>query len=134
MRTYTIDGDQFSTLEQFAEHFSDRVLAGGYRWTGNLDALNDILRGGFGTPLDGFLLVWRESDQSRVLLGYGETVRQLELRLQRCDLSNRPAVELELGSAKRAEGKNVFDWLVAIIRAHGPGGDESGDNVVLELQ
>jgi RNAse (barnase) inhibitor barstar len=92
MRVYIIDGDQVSTLEQFAEHFSDRVLTRGHRWNGNLDALNDILRGGFGTPQEGFSLVWRASSQSRISLGYDETVRQLELRLQRCDPSNRDAV------------------------------------------
>ena len=43
MKTYEIDGEHFSTLEAFYEGR-------------NLDAFNDILRGGFGTPDEGFVL------------------------------------------------------------------------------
>ena len=48
MQTYTIDGERFSTLEEFYEEIG-RVLQLG-SWGHNLDAFNDILRGGFGTP------------------------------------------------------------------------------------
>jgi len=53
MQSYMVDGNEFSTLEEFSEHFSQRVLDGSYRWRGSLDAFNDILRGGFGTPEGG---------------------------------------------------------------------------------
>jgi hypothetical protein len=46
---YTIDGKAFSTIEEFAKYFSATVLRD-HTWRGNLDAFNDILRGGFGTP------------------------------------------------------------------------------------
>jgi hypothetical protein len=36
--------------------------------------INDILRGGFGTPDDGFTLRWKNHDISRQRLGYRETV------------------------------------------------------------
>ncbi len=67
-KIYEIDGRRFTTLEEFASHFSDVVL-GEYRWRGNLDAFNDILRGGFGTPEDGFVLLWRKSEISKVNFG-----------------------------------------------------------------
>jgi hypothetical protein len=43
-----IDGQRFSTLEEFYEEIS-RALVLNAEWGHNLDAFNDILRGGFGT-------------------------------------------------------------------------------------
>jgi RNAse (barnase) inhibitor barstar len=74
MTTYEIDGNDFSTVDEFFDEIS-RVLILGARWGRNLDAFNDILRGGFGTPEDGFTLRWRNHAVSQQRLGYGETVR-----------------------------------------------------------
>jgi RNAse (barnase) inhibitor barstar len=133
MQSYYIDGAEFKSLEEFSEHFSERVLLD-HKWKGNLDALNDVLRGGFGTPEEGFLLVWLNSEQSRIALGYPETVRQLQARLQRCHPSHHDHVTTELEAARMSCGSTVFDWLVEIIQDHGPGGSQSDDNVVLQLR
>jgi RNAse (barnase) inhibitor barstar len=66
---YEIDGSRFSTLERFYDEVS-RVLLPGAEWGHNLDAFNDILRGGFGTPDGGFILRWRNVGLSRERLGY----------------------------------------------------------------
>jgi len=60
-----IDANQFSDLSGFAEHFSQIALKGQHQWHGNLNAFNDILRGGFGTPEGGFTVVWRNHQKSR---------------------------------------------------------------------
>jgi RNAse (barnase) inhibitor barstar len=99
-RDYEIDGARFATLSGFYDEI-ERVLIPGARWGRNLDALNDILRGGFGTPEEGFILLWRNAQLSRQVLG---------------DYKGRP----------------LFDTLVDIIRAHGPGGEQD-DGVVLIL-
>ena len=130
--TYRIIGERFSTLEEFYEEIS-RVLIPGSVWGHNLDAFNDILRGGFGTPDKGFILVWQNSELLKNRLGYPETVRQLELRLKRCHPTARNIVRNELRQAHANMGPVVFDWLVEIIRTHGPGGDEAEDNVILKL-
>jgi RNAse (barnase) inhibitor barstar len=122
--TYVIDGARFATLEEFFEEVS-RVLIPGAAWGRNLDAFNDILRGGFGTPEGGFVIRWLNSDVSRQWLGYGETVRQLERRPFR----DYP----ELARARRGEGATAFDWVVEIIRVHGVGGEEEEDGVELVL-
>lgn len=88
---YEIDGRDFATLEEFYGVVS-RVLIPGTMWGHNLDAFNDILRGGFGTPEGGFILRWKNSMVSRERLGYPETVRQLDRRLSRCHQSNRQSV------------------------------------------
>ena len=130
--TYEIDGERFSTLDGFYEEIS-RVLVPGANWGCNLDAFNDILRGGFGTPESGFILRWTNSRLSHERLGYSETVRQLERRLQRCHPSNRVGVAAELDAGRKGIGSTVFDWLVDIVRDHGPGGPEQEDSVELIL-
>ena len=111
-----------------------RVLIPKADWGHNLDAFNDILRGGFGTPEEGFTLRWLHHAVSKERLGYPETIRQLELRLARCHPTNRQHVSQELASARARQGPTVFDWLVGIIRDHGPGGKEAADRVELVLE
>jgi len=129
---YEIDGLRFSTLEEFFVEVS-RVLIPGADWGHNLDAFNDILRGGFGTPEAGFTLRWSNHTLSRERLDYPETVRQLELRLGHCRPSNRASTAGELAEAQAGRGPTVFDWLVEIIKDHGSGGEQAGDGVVLVL-
>jgi hypothetical protein len=62
-----IDGSRFVDFEGFRREFSS--LLDDFTWNGNLDAFNDILRGGCGTPEGGFELRWRSSDLSRLALG-----------------------------------------------------------------
>jgi hypothetical protein len=130
--TFEIDGRRFDTLEGFFDEIS-RVLIPDAEWGHNLDAFNDILRGGFGTPDGGFVLRWINSDLSRQRLGYAETVRQLEKRLQRCHPTNRPSVAADLEDAKRGQGPTAFDWLLAILSVHATGGAEEEDGVELIL-
>jgi 5-formyltetrahydrofolate cyclo-ligase/RNAse (barnase) inhibitor barstar len=132
IKTYGIDGQNFSTLEEFFEEIS-RVLIPGEAWGHNLDAFNDILRGGFGTPDEGFILRWKNHGTSRRNLGYPETVRQLQKHLEGCHPSNRQSIEQELERARRGEGPTVFDWLLEILAIHGEGGREAEDYVRLEL-
>jgi RNAse (barnase) inhibitor barstar len=129
---FQIDGLEFLTLEEFYDHISSRIGTDPYG--NNLDAFNDILRGGFGTPEGGFVLCWKNHGASKQRLGYEETARQLQKRLERCHPDNIASVATELSAALRREGPTVFDWLVEIILAHGPGGEEQEDGVELMLQ
>ena len=75
---YEIDGSRCSTLESFYDEVARVLVSPGVFWGRNLNAFNDILRGGFGTPEGGFILRWMNSELSRQYFGYPETVRQLE--------------------------------------------------------
>lgn len=128
-----IDGSTFETLEGFFECFSNAALDGSRRGR-NLDAFNDVLRGGFGTPDGGFVMVWVNHETSRQRLGYAETRRQLSLRRERCHPANIPLVDEDIERANRNQGATVYDWLLGIISVHGPGGSEAEDGVDLELR
>jgi hypothetical protein len=126
-----IDGANFSDFDGFAREFT-RLLCN-YTWRGNLDAFNDLLRGGFGTPENGWVLRWLNSESSRAALGYEETTRRLERLLLTCHPSQRSNIQARISRARRGEGPTLFDEIVDIIRIHGPGGRESEDGVLLEL-
>jgi hypothetical protein len=95
----------------------------------NLDAFDDVLSGGCGTPDGGFTLRWKNHEFSRQRLGYAETVRQLELRLARCHPTSRSRVAQELKEAQAHQGPTVFDWLTEIIHDHGRSGRNASDGV-----
>lgn len=131
-QTIEIDGARFSTLEEFFHHFEEMALTAS--WGHNLDAFNDVLRGGFGTPAGGFVLRWKNHHLSILRLGHFETARQLRIRMDRCHPTNVEVVRVDFERALRGEGPTVFDWLVEIIRVHGPGGGEAADGVELRLE
>ena len=126
-----VDGANFSDLVGFARKFSK--LLRHYTWNGDLDAFNDILRGGFGTPENGWVLRWLNSEVSRVTLGHEATVRWLERILLTCHPSNRASVQARITNAQQGEGPTLFDEIVEIVRDHGAGGEEAEDGIALEL-
>ncbi|WP_225727389.1 MULTISPECIES: barstar family protein [unclassified Nocardia] len=127
-----IDGSAFDDFEGFAREFSK--LLDDYVWRGNLDAFNDILRGGFGTPEDGFVLQWLHSERSREALGWAATIARLGQVATTCHPDNREHFAARIAAARRREGRTLFDEVVAIIRDHGPGGQQQADGVDLELR
>lgn len=133
LMVYEIDGTRFSTLEEFYAEFTRVVIPGFAPPLSNLDAFDDVLSGGCGTPEDGFTLRWKNHQVSRQRLAYPETVRQLELRLARCHPTNRPQVAQDLKQAQSHQGPTVFDWLTEIIHEHGTGGRDAADRVELLL-
>lgn len=136
MRTkqiYTIDGNEFSSIDEFFEVVSKNLIPGS-DWGRNLNAFNDILRGGFGTPEEGFILRWKNSDLSRGRLGYEETMKCLESALERCHPTGVSDLERQLKDAKLGKGQTAFDWLVEIIEDHCKEGKQAEDGVELRLE
>jgi RNAse (barnase) inhibitor barstar len=116
-RIFTIDGRDFSTLQEFYEVVG-AVLVPGQYWGKNLDAFNDILCWPLHDDPEPYVLVWKNSKVSRTRLNHLEAERQLERRLKHCYPLNRVLVAEELARAGRCEGPTVFDWLVEIIQDH----------------
>jgi RNAse (barnase) inhibitor barstar len=131
-RVLEIDGARFDSLEGFYDEVS-RQLIPGADWGRNLDAFNDILRGGFGTPAGGFVLRWKNSERSRRMLGHEETARWLEAGLTRIHPTNIPRWQERLADMRAGRGETLFDTLIELIQIHCPGGREEGDGVELEL-
>jgi len=63
-----LDGSLVYDRDDFYDQVSERLVPSA-QWGRNLDAFNDILRGGFGTPEGPFVIRWHESAATRARLG-----------------------------------------------------------------
>jgi len=120
-KVFIFDGNNFVTLADFYYEV-ERILTKDLDWKigGNLDAFNDILRGGFGAfeyeePID---IIWGHSDKSKSDLGYSETIKWLERKLKQCHPSNIPSIKEELIKANNRQGQTLFDIIIEIIKDH----------------
>lgn len=126
-----LDGNAFDDFPGFAREFS--TLLRDYEWRGSLDAFDDILHGGFGTPDRRWTLRWVNSERSRSVLGYPATVRWLEERLPKVHPANRSRVQAELEQARRGVEQTLFESIVDIIGTHAFIASEREDGITLEL-
>lgn len=116
-----IDGSEFNNIEGFYNEI-DRVLTKDLTWeTGhNLNAFNDLLRGGFGIHeySEPITLIWENANKSKKDLGYKATVTYYENILTRCHPSKINKVKELLENAKKEMGETLFDIIVQIIKEH----------------
>lgn len=109
---YVIDGSRAVTWPQMVD--SINAFIPNSDWQGNsLDALDDILYGGYGTP-DKFTVIWKASETSRKALGY-EATKAYYQRLPNFE----PLYEA-------GHLKTLFETLVEIFQSH--------DNIELRLE
>ncbi|MBK9183979.1 MAG: barstar family protein [Ignavibacteria bacterium] len=119
--TITIEGINFSDLEGFYNEI-DRVLTKDLDWqTGhNLDALFDLLRGGFGVHdyEEPIAIIWTHSEKSGQDLGWDATVRYLQAKLTTCHPTAIDSLKADLELARQNQGKTLFERIVEIMKEH----------------
>lgn len=98
MKTFILDGNKFNDIEGFYDEI-DRLLTKDLTWkTGhNLDALNDILRGGFNVHEynEPITIRWINYNKSKKDLGNDVILKILEIMLLASDESHHN-VKLEI--------------------------------------
>ena len=114
--TYIIDGSKAHTWPEIVA--SINAFIPNSEWQGNsLDALDDILYGGYGTP-DKFIVIWKASEVSRKTLGLTETLAHFK---------NMPALQhLDAAGQMNPRSKTLFEVLVEIFEGH--------DNIEFRLE
>lgn len=116
---YEIDGSAINDLDDLYRLLGEAVNGQGGYLGANLDALNDCLGGGFGTPQDrNCMFLLHHSSHAISALGFDETIRQLERRLAQSHRANRQQISRELELARHHEGPVAFDWIQATFREH----------------
>ena len=117
-RKFVIDGENFEDLEGFYCEI-DKLFTKNLSWeTGhNLDAFNDLLRGGFGVHEYGepILIYWKNFSKSKNDFGYNATIKHFENIYYKGHPSNRNHVKLLLEEAKQHIGKTLMDIIIEII-------------------
>lgn len=133
MKNIVIDGDKFSDLEGFYLEI-DKLLTKDLKWkTGhNMNAFNDLLRGGFGAHEYGesIHIKWIHFAKSRQDLGYDATKIYYQEILKKCHPSNRENIEKKLQEVKNCKGKTILDIIIDIILDS----DDSGHWCELETE
>jgi hypothetical protein len=86
----------------------------------SLDALDDLLYGGFGAIEGGkpVILVWRDMERSRAALGTDATIASYRAKLARPDIYDRSAVERKIADLECGKGATYFDVVAEIIAGH----------------
>jgi len=132
---FVIDGSRFLDFEGFAREISPWIDRDTWWYGyGNLDAFDDVLAGGYGTPDCGFVIRWIHSDLSRSALGHGATEQWLKRRLVRSRVGYSEDTIRRLDDARHGRGPTLFDYIVDIIRGWGPGGIQPDGDIELYLE
>ncbi|MBA0446278.1 barstar family protein [Stenotrophomonas maltophilia] len=100
----------------------NRVLMASEDWQlgPSLDALDDLLRGGYGA-LAGHptaTVVWRDIAHSRAALGHEATRSWLESKLDQAGRFNVAAIRDQLTALERGHGQTYFEIVMEIFGAH----------------
>lgn len=86
----------------------------------NLDAFNDLLRGGFGVHdyEEPITIIWENSEKSKDELGYEATITHYSRRLGDKQFSQDIIIKL-LQELQDNRGQTLFEIIVEIISEHG---------------
>lgn len=115
---YVLDGSRIWTTQEFFDAVGEAVGGPGTYFGANLDAFNDCLSGGFGTPEDrSFYFVLDDSSSVRERLGVAATVEWLREKLVDGNPNNSNYFLLEIDELERGTGRTLFDILLEIFEA-----------------
>lgn len=116
-----INGNNFSDLKSFYDEI-DRVLTKDLDWdTGhNLDAFNDLLRGGFGVYEyeEPIRLIWENISKSKSDLGLEATKKWYERKISENKIENQQFFKDKLTELTENNGQTLFDIILEIITEH----------------
>ena len=120
-QTIIINGNNFSDLESFYDEI-DRVLTKDLDWdTGhNLDAFNDLLRGGFEVHEheEPIKLTWKNISKSKSDLGLETTKKWYERKISENKTENLQFFKDKLKDLTENNGQTLFDIILEIISEH----------------
>ncbi|HUD30197.1 MAG TPA: barstar family protein [Novosphingobium sp.] len=119
--TFVIEGRAVTGISAFYDEIN-RVLMAGEDWRlgESLDALNDLLHGGYGALAGGgpVTLVWRDMDASRAALGRAATLAHLRGRMPDRTMFNGAPIAGQVEELEAGRGTTYFDIVMDILADH----------------
>ncbi|WP_210131512.1 barstar family protein [Stenotrophomonas rhizophila] len=116
-----LQGSAVSDIPSFYAEIN-RVFMAGEDWQlgHSLDALDDMLYGGFGVLVghESATLIWRDIEHSRSALGEETTRAWLQAKLDAEGSFNVRAITAQLEALDAGEGKTYFQIVMEIFAAH----------------
>jgi RNAse (barnase) inhibitor barstar len=121
IKTIVIDGGAFVNLAGFYEEMN-RLFMKDTGWTlgHSLDALNDILYGGFGVfePDEQIVVIWRNFRSSREALGEKETLASYQKKIEIGHPYNVKLFEEKIREVRKGNGPLLWHIVLEIFRDH----------------
>ncbi|WP_438354072.1 barstar family protein [Microbacterium sp. CJ88] len=122
MTTFTLDGTAVRDIPSLYAEL-DRVLMPDEEWTlgASLDALDDLLYGGFGelaTATEPVQVVWTDAAASRRALGRAATIAYYREKVARPDVFDARRFTPLLAEAEAGRGPIYFDLVLDVFAAH----------------
>jgi len=120
-KTITINADHFSDLAGFYEEMNKLFMKDtDWKLGHSLDALNDILYGGFGVfnPGEPVLVRWLNASKSRADLGADETRKNYQMKIDQGYPYNVKLFQEKLAEIEIGQGQTLFDIIIEIFTDH----------------
>ncbi|MCD8166092.1 MAG: barstar family protein [Bacteroides sp.] len=120
-KTFTIEGSRIQDIPSFYKEIN-RVFMSKEDWKlgESLDALNDMLYGGYG-EIEGneeIRLVWKDFEKNRNDLGVELTKNYYRNKLKHPSIFNTRFAEQKLSELEKGTGKTYFEMIQEIISEH----------------
>lgn len=120
-KQFEIDGSAITDIASFYVQIN-RLLMAGECWTlgESLDALNDVLYGGYGAigGREPVRIVWKDMAATRAALGRDATCAFLRDRLGTRTMFNGAPIVDQLAALDRGVGSTYFDVVLQVFADH----------------
>ncbi|MEO6684919.1 MAG: ribonuclease inhibitor [Dyadobacter sp.] len=116
-----IYADNFSDLASFYEEMNKLFMKDAdWKLGQSLDALNDILYGGFGVynPGEQVIVLWNNFSKSKKDLGLNETIKNYQMKINKGYPFNVNLFQEKLADIKNGNGPTLCDIIIEIFRDH----------------
>lgn len=121
MAEYVIEGGRIGGIPDLYEELN-RLFMSGEEWRlgASLDALDDLLYGGYGSLAedDAVRVVWRDAARSRNALGVAETARWLRAKLAQPGMFRADDLQRQLDDLLAGAGTTYFDRVLEVFAGH----------------
>lgn len=120
-RTLVLDGRAVRDIPSFYDEINRVFMAGeSWRLGASLDALDDLLRGGYGATRGAgtVTLVWRAMEDARAALGREATAAWLRDKLGRPGVFDAARIRRQLDALEDGTGPTYFDTVLGILADH----------------
>ncbi|MCK6079517.1 ribonuclease inhibitor [Microbacterium sp. EYE_5] len=121
MADYVIDGARIAGIPDLYAQLNSLFMASeDWRLGASLDALDDLLYGGFGALSgdEAVRVVWWDAAHSRDALGQAETERWLRAKLAQPGTFDSATIRRQLDEVLAGTGPTYFDLVLEVFAGH----------------
>ena len=116
-----IDGAKIQDLTSLYKEFNDKLMPNeDWELGESLDALDDLLYGGFGeiNGNEAVRFVWTDFERMRELFGYNFTLNFYQNKLQYPEVFNIDLIQNSIDELQNGNGKTYFEIILEIVESH----------------